>query len=111
VRVQLGELYRDAGDSARAAALLREAVALEPATGSYWNSLGMVLGGQDALAEAERAFRQAVERDPASARYRYNLGLALERQGRGDEARAAFVEALAADPSFGPARERLRGRR
>ena len=70
VRVQLGELYRDAGDPARAAALLREAVALDTSSGSYWNSLGMVLGGQDALAQAEQAFREAVAREPKTARYR-----------------------------------------
>jgi choline-sulfatase len=108
VRVQLGELYRDAGDPARAAALLREAVALDPSSGSYWNALGMVLGGQDALTEAERAFREAVAHEPKVARYRYNLGLVLQRQGRRDEARAAFRDTLAADPSFAPARDRLR---
>ena len=68
----------------------------------------MVLGGQDALAEAERAFREAVAREPKAARYRYNLGLVLQRQGRRDEARAAFRETLSADPSFAPARDRLR---
>ena len=108
VRVQLGELLRDAHEPARAEALLREAVALEPTQASYWNTLGMLLGGRDALDEAEGAFREAVARDPKAARYRYNLGLVLERQGRREEARAEFRETLAADPSFAPARQRLR---
>jgi choline-sulfatase len=116
VRVQLGELYRDAGDPGRAVAMMREAVQLDPAVGSYWNALGMVLGGQaergadraSVLGEAERAFREAVSRDPANARYRFNLGLVLERQGRAQEAAAEYGHVARADPTFAPARERLK---
>ena len=90
---------------------MREAVSLEPAGASYWNSLGMILGGRNDLGEAEKAFREAVSRDPASARYRFNLGLVLERQGRAADATEAYRAALGADPAFAPAQEKLRGPR
>ena len=60
----------------------REALAIDPKTASYRNSLGMVLGGRDRMAEAEEAFRGAVGRDQTNAEYAYNLGLAILRQGR-----------------------------
>jgi arylsulfatase A-like enzyme/Flp pilus assembly protein TadD len=108
VRVQLGELLRDAGDTDRASALMREAVALEPGVASYWNALGMVLGGRGDLSEAEKAFRQAVTLDPLAGRYRFNFGLVLERQGRAREAAEAYAQVGRDDPSFASARARLR---
>ena len=86
VRVKLGELYRDAERPADAARLLREAVTLDPSVASYWNSLGMVLGGSGDLPGAEQAFREAATRDRGDAQYAYNLGLALgaaEQASRG----------------------------
>ncbi len=85
----------------------REAVELDPQVASYWNSLGMTLGGESRLAEAEKAFREAWRLDDRNHRYAYNLGLILLRQGRAAEARPFFEKALALDPRFTPARERL----
>lgn len=106
-RVQLGELYRDTGQVARGIALLREAVTIDPDRASYWNSLGMMLGGSGDLAASEEAFREAITRDAQNAQYAYNLGLALQRQGKFDAARPYFERALELDPKFIPARERL----
>ena len=53
LRVQLGELLRDMGELDESVRVLREAVALDPETASYWNSLGTVLGGKGDLGEAE----------------------------------------------------------
>ena len=86
---------------------MREAVALDPAIGSYWNSLGMVLGAAGDLAEAEKAFAEALAREPGNAQYAYNRGLALMRQGRADDATAAFRRALTLQPRFAAARQRL----
>jgi len=52
LHAKLGELLRDAGEPEPAIAQLREAVALDPELAAYWNSLGMVLGGSNRLAEA-----------------------------------------------------------
>ena len=41
----------------------------------YWNSLGMTLGGNGRVAEAEQAFREAARLDDKNHRYAYNLGL------------------------------------
>ena len=51
-KVRLGEMYRDLGRTDDAIRLLREAVTIEPQTASYWNSLGMVLGGAVGKAHA-----------------------------------------------------------
>jgi tetratricopeptide (TPR) repeat protein len=60
--VRLGELYRDAGDAGTAITLLREAVVLDPAVASYWDSRGMLLGAHDEMPEAEKPFREATPR-------------------------------------------------
>ena len=107
VRVKLGELYRDAERPADAARLMREAVRLDPSVASYWNALGMVLGGSGDLPGAEQAFREAATRDRSDAQYAYNLGLALARQNKRAEAAAEFQRTLDIDPRFTPARQRL----
>jgi len=85
--------------------MLREAVKINPAPASFWNSLGMVLGGSGRMEEAERAFAEAISREDGNAQYVYNRGLALQRLGRRDEALAQFRRA--ADLGFPPARARL----
>jgi len=95
------------GETDEAIRRLREGVDLEPGVASYWNSLGMTLGGDERMAEAEKAFREAWRLDDKSHRHAYNLGLILLRQGRASEARPFFEKALSLDPRFAPARERL----
>jgi tetratricopeptide (TPR) repeat protein len=107
LRVSLGELLRDMDEPEAAIARLREAVEIDAADASAWNSLGMTLGGRGRLAEAETAFRRAVELGSANHRYAFNLGLALARQGRRAEARPYFEQALRLEPGFTPAREQL----
>jgi Flp pilus assembly protein TadD len=85
----------------------QEAVELDASVASYWNSLGMTLGGEGRLAEAERVFREAWRLDDKNHRYAYNLGLILLRQGRAAESRPFFEKTLALEPRFTPARERL----
>ena len=108
LRAEAGDLLREQGDAAGAIRLQTEATKLSPDVASYWNSLGMTLGGNGKPAEAERAFREAVKLDASNHRYAYNLGLVLRDQGRTAEARPWFEKALALDPRFTPARERLR---
>jgi len=103
-KVRLGELYRDLGRTDEAIRLLREAVALD-AQASYWNSLGMVLGGAGQLDEAERVFGEASKREPDNPQYAFNRGLALERLGRREEAEPLFRRA--AELGFAPAKARL----
>jgi arylsulfatase A-like enzyme/Tfp pilus assembly protein PilF len=107
VRLRLGELQRDLGQIDAALASLRDAVAVDPGSAPAWNALGMTLGGNGHLREAEEAFRTAIERDGTNHRYFFNLGLALVRQGRGRDAQPYFEKTLQLAPDFGPAREEL----
>jgi protein O-GlcNAc transferase len=102
-----GEMLRDVGQVDAGLARLREAVHVDPAHAAAWNALGMTLGGQNRLNEAEQAFRTAIERDATDHRYFFNLGLALRRQGRSAEGRPYFERALELEPGFAPAREEL----
>jgi arylsulfatase A-like enzyme/Tfp pilus assembly protein PilF len=106
VRWRMGELLLTGRAPDRARALFRQATELDPSVADYWNSLGMVLGGDGDHTAAADAFRKALERDPKNARYAYNLGLVLMRAGD-PAARAQFERALALDPAFRPARDRL----
>ena len=108
LRMREGEMLRDLGDVETALARLHQAVELDPADAAAWNALGMTLGGQNRLDEAERAFRTAIARDATDHRYFFNLGLALSRQGRSAEGRPYFEQALQLQPGFMPAREELR---
>jgi Flp pilus assembly protein TadD len=101
---------RDLGDVGEAIRRQSSATELAPGVAAYWNSLGMTLGGNGRLAEAERAFREAARLDEKNSRYAYNLGLILERQGRATEARPWYEKSLALDGSFAPARAKLSGR-
>ena len=110
LHARVGDLARDLGAIDEAIRRQTEATELAPDVASYWNSLGMTLGGNSRPAEAERAFRQATRLDDKHSRYAYNLGLILLRQGRSAEARPWFEKTLALDPTFAPARDRLAGR-
>ncbi len=106
VRWRTGEVLLELGQPAQAAAMFREATTLDGSVPDFWNSLGMVLGGDLRHDDAARAFREAVRLDDRNARYAYNLGLVLQRAGR-PEAVQWFERTLALDPAFRPARERL----
>ena len=105
--VRLGEIERDRGRVGAALVRFREAVAVDPTNAPAWNALGMTLGGNGNLAEAEQAFRSAIARDSSDHRYFFNLGLALARQGRAGDARPYFEKALQLAPGFEPARDEL----
>jgi arylsulfatase A-like enzyme/Tfp pilus assembly protein PilF len=108
LRQRLGELLRDSGQVDAAIERLRESVAVDPASAAAWNALGMTLGGNNRLSEAEQAFREAMTRDATNHHYVFNLGLALQRQGRAAESRPYFEKSLQLSPGFAPAREELR---
>jgi tetratricopeptide (TPR) repeat protein len=107
IRQRLGEIQRDLGYVDAALVSLREAVAVDPSSAPAWNALGMTLGGNERLSEAEEAFRAAIARDGTNHRYVFNLGLALVRQGRVREARPHFEKTLQLAPGFEPARDEL----
>ena len=107
LHAMLSEALRNQGDLDGAVARLQEAVRITPEQASYWNALGMTLGGLERYVEAESAFREASRLDASNHRYAYNLGLVLVRLGRSEEARPVFESVLELDPDFEPARQML----
>ncbi len=109
---QLSTAYRGLGDSASAAAHLRQRgpgrltfpdPLLRHLQGLNRSSKNLIQTGRDALGEgrlevAVEAFRQALEADPSGVVARVNLGVALVRLGRRDEATDTFREALRHQP-------------
>jgi Tfp pilus assembly protein PilF len=61
LRYSLGVEYAKAGDLARAAAQLREAVARDPAYSAAWKALGKALEQQQLAADALAAYRSGIE--------------------------------------------------
>ena len=61
LRYSLGAEYLKAGDHARAADFLREAVARDPAYSAAWKALGKALVDCGQAAEALDAYRRGIE--------------------------------------------------
>lgn len=89
-----------AGRTAEAVAILRAALAREPAAVDLMQLLAVALGQSGAYGEAEALLRAALARDPLDPELHANLGEAMRRQGRVDAARVAFAEALRLNPYF-----------
>ncbi|MDX1935153.1 MAG: tetratricopeptide repeat protein [Capsulimonadales bacterium] len=95
------------GKFEEAAAVLREAVALDNNDEVAWRLLGGALASKGDANGAVEAFRNAVRIVPMAARSHYNLGLALQSAGRLPEAKSSFERAVSLDPGHDPARTRL----
>jgi len=82
----------------KAAALCREALAIDPAAAHVHYSLGYALSEGGDKAGAEAAYRAATAADPQHGIGHYNLGVILKQRGDKAGAEAAFRAAIAADP-------------
>jgi tetratricopeptide (TPR) repeat protein len=118
IRTDLGLAYAAAGDYARAEAMLRQAIAIAPASPYGYGGLSLILNEQARFAEALQAADAALSRDPTYVRARYNRAEALEGLGRLEEAVRAYEHVLALGPTASDRRvyeeaeerlERLRG--
>ena len=92
--LNLGVLLRQRGEWAEAEALLREAVAIDPALGQAQYALGTVLEARGATGEAITALRAAAATSSAYAEPHYALARiyrALGRTAEADAAMAAFL--------------------
>jgi predicted O-linked N-acetylglucosamine transferase (SPINDLY family) len=105
----LGVLCNDMGEPARAAELLRAAIAVQPDSAVYHNHLGNALRALGEADAAERAYRDATSRDPDYALAHYNLGALLLDLGSENFARDALERALALNPGLAPAALALAG--
>jgi tetratricopeptide (TPR) repeat protein len=91
----LGRLYHQAGDVARAEAHYRQAMAHAPDDPIPCFNLGVLFDDLGRREEAVRMYREALERDPQLADAHYNLGLLYEAMGRRAEAIAHLRSARA----------------
>jgi len=84
--VNLGRLYHEAREPARAEAHYRAATAQAPDDPIAHFNLGVLLDDLGRSDEAIEAYRQAIARDPGFADAHYNLGLLFETLGKRSEA-------------------------
>ncbi len=84
--VNLGRLYHEAREPARAEAHYRAATAHAPDDPIAHFNLGVMLDDLGRSHEAIAAYRQAIARDPRFADAHYNLGLLFEALGKRSEA-------------------------
>ena len=98
---ELGRIYLNRGDFAKAEEYFEKAVAINPGNAIHHNNYGSALFNAHHLAEAKREFEEALRIFPAYADAYYNLGAvygtyagAMGRQGNEAESRASFERAI-----------------
>jgi len=97
-RISLGALLLARFDPAGAAAVLEQAVQLDPKHEEARRFLGMALEGVGRLPEAIEQWGVALELQPDDLKARYDLARALVKAGKLDEALEDFRRVAAADP-------------
>jgi cytochrome c-type biogenesis protein CcmH/NrfG len=108
-RVELGNLYMDAGRWDEAIRWYREALALNPALPDVLTDMGACLVSAGRPAEGLVEFEKVLSGGPGHRNALYNKGVALLQMGRPKEAVAAWEELLRRYPGD-PRIEGLRGR-
>lgn len=109
--VNLGTIYYNLGDSARAESYYREALKREPEHTKAQFNLGNVLDDLGRIDEAIACFENVLARAPTFASAYFNLALAYERKGLRKKARQQWKLYLQYDPDSSwaeIARSRLR---
>ncbi len=98
--LNLGVLEKNAGDPAKARALLEKAIALRPEFDSAWTSLGKVHQSEGRSADAEAAYRKALAIDPRRAPAWLALGQLHAEERRWDDAIGALRKAIEVKPGY-----------
>jgi Flp pilus assembly protein TadD len=96
------------GRSDEALAVLRAAVAKDPAAWRAWNALGAEYDAHSRWADAETAYQHALDASSQAAIVLNNRGYSRLLQHRRDEAVADLVAALRKKPDMAEARTNLR---
>ena len=95
----LGTLYLERREPARARPYLEQAVKLRPGYAEAWNNLGMVSAEEGREDEASEDFKQSLALRPTYATALVNLGNLLRHKGAFDEAQKLLERALEAVPN------------
>jgi ribosomal protein S12 methylthiotransferase accessory factor len=107
IYVHLGSVYKDLGDYAKAAAVLRQARELNPDLKEAHHLLGFCFFKLEKYHQAVECFERAIELDPGSGIDYANLGINLLRLGHVQEAAYVLRQALDLDPTLDFARQAL----
>jgi Flp pilus assembly protein TadD len=92
VLTNMGYVYRNLNDIARAATSWQQAVQLDSESGRAWIGLGIVAQGSGDFSAAIKNYSQGVQVEPSDVGYLL-LAQALEKGGRNEEAQAARQQA------------------
>ncbi|MCH7812766.1 MAG: tetratricopeptide repeat protein [Planctomycetes bacterium] len=92
--------YEHKGDSERATATYRQALAIRPHAPRAHNNLGIILARIGQTSQAIDHYRQALRYLPDYPEAHNNLGIELLQQDRPGEAIGHFAEAVRFDPDF-----------
>jgi rhomboid protease GluP len=85
-----GQHALEAGDSATAETLLRQALSRDPGSAEAYFYLGVALSGQEQMDDAAEAYRNALRLEPELAEAHWNLALAYVTLNRPAQAIAEF---------------------
>jgi predicted CXXCH cytochrome family protein len=96
--VNLGNLYLRRGDTERATAAFRKAIAVDPTFVPAYVNLADLYRARAMDGESQKVLRDGVARNPQAAALRHALGLALVRMKRAPEARKELAEATRLAP-------------
>lgn len=99
---QLVRLLRGQERVEEAAALLRNAIQLNPNAKDLYNAFGLILVSMGRPLEAIRAYQQYVALAPQNPNGHDSLGMAYQSAGQYDSALAEYNQALTFDPEFEP---------
>ena len=90
---------QEAGDDARATALLNEVIAIAPQQAAPHTNLGIVYRRMGRLDDAVREYETAIRLNPGDAEAYHDLGLAHRTRGAFAEAERAYRRALELRPT------------
>ncbi|HYV39604.1 MAG TPA: tetratricopeptide repeat protein [Gemmataceae bacterium] len=103
----LGVIAFQAGNASAAIHHVQAALAVTPADGRFYATLGLAQIALQQLDDALASFRQSVRLMPSSAEAHYNLGLAFQKLGQWAEAAASYQQALLLKADFVQAHNNL----
>ncbi len=104
---KFGFSLRAAGQAARAAEVLKRALAVNAGDAPAWHQLGLVYLDQGARSEAVVAFQKAIEVDPDLPEAQNSLGGVWLESGDLARAEPAFREAIRLQPDYAEAHSNL----
>ena len=98
VHRNLGYIYVQQKDWAKAEASLLAALELRPGDPDFVNALVQIYEQSGQEEKAKELVSRAASENPADGKAQFNQGIFLLKEGKTDEAMGAFEAALAADP-------------